>query len=211
MDINKELELVKDFDNSSKFINEPGVFIVKIKSYLLSESRKDYKGNPYIEFAVETEDQKTSNVTFYLLTGKESDKAREFKLKRLKEFLSNANADDKLKGDEYLNSIIGSKIKALFKKSEYIGKDKNNFNKPVIKEIIEYSFSSKPEETIKGVQSYFHTPLRPSDMEKFNLRLAEWESEYKQSATAATKAEPVADKGMSDDSLGDEKGDDLPF
>jgi hypothetical protein len=48
-------------------------------------------------------------------------------------------------------------------------------------------------------------------MEKFNLRLAEWESEHKQSATAATKAEPVADKGMSDDSLGDEKGDDLPF
>ena len=48
MDINAELELVKDFDNSSKFINEPGVFIVKIKSYLLSESRKDYKGNPYI-------------------------------------------------------------------------------------------------------------------------------------------------------------------
>ena len=84
MDINAELELVKDFDNSSKFINEPGVFIVKIKSYLLSESRKDYKGNPYIEFAVETEDQKTSNVTFYLLTGKESEKAREFKLKRLK-------------------------------------------------------------------------------------------------------------------------------
>ena len=209
MNIDDELGLVKDYDNSSKFINEPGVYIVKIKSFLLSESKKDYKGNPFVEFAVETEDAKTCNITFYRLTGKESDNAREFKLKRLKEFLSNANADDKLKGNEYLNSVIGNKVKGLFKKSEYIGKDKNNFNKPVIKEIVEYSFCSKPEDTIKGVQSYFHTPLKPAEMEKFNLRLAEWESENKTKPLST----PIVDEGLpspAKESLGDE-GDDLPF
>ena len=208
MTLNDELNLVKDFKNTSKFINEPCVLIVKIISYETSESKKDYKGNPFIEFDLEDEDGRRNTVTFYRITGKETDKAREFKIKRLKEFLANAEYDESLEGEEAIKSVVGKKVKALFKKVEYIGKDKDNFNKPIIKEVIEYSFCAKVNDTIKGNQSYFHTPLKPIKLEQFKERLAEWEAEHK-----PTKSKEK-DEGLSapkTDSIEDENGDDLPF
>ncbi len=210
MNLNEELNLVKNYDNSGKYINEPGVFIVEIKSYSTSENKKDYKGNPFIEFTVEDEKNRSNTITFYRITGKESENAREFKLRRLKEFFTNAGYDDSLEGEEQIKSVIGKKVKALFKKVEYIGKEKDNYNKPVIKEITEYSFSVKIDETIKGNQSYFHTQLKPSEIDKFKERLADWEAEHKNSANQT--ATTTEDKGL-DDPTGtfEEKTDDLPF
>lgn len=213
MNLNDELNLVKDFKNSGKYINEPGVFIVKITGYQTSESKKDYKGNPFIEFTVQdVESEKENTITFYRITGKESDTAREFKLKRLKEFLANANYNDTLNGEDAIKSVIGNRVKALFKQIEYVGKDKDNYNKPVIKTAIEYSFCAAEHNTIKGNQSYFFTPLKPAKMEQYKERLADWESEHKPSQAAATQGKPASDKGLDDDnSIGDTEGDDLPF
>jgi len=208
MNLNDELNLVKDYENTSKYINEPGVFVVKIMSYDTSESKKNYYGNPFIEFELEDKDGRKNTVTFYRITGKESDTAKEFKIKRLKEFLVNAEYDETLPGEEAIKSVVGKKVKALFKKVEYIGKDKDNYNKPVIKEVVEYSFSSKENDTIKGNQSYFHTPLKPVKLEQFKERLAEWEAEHKPSTSKKQ------DDGLSapkTDSIEDENGDDLPF
>ena len=212
MNLNDELNLVKDFKNTSNYINEPGVFVVKIMSYTTSESKKEYKGNPFIEFELQDKDGRKNTVTFYRITGQETEKAKEFKIKRLKEFLANAEYNDSLPGEEAIKSAVGKKVKALFKKVEYIGKDKDNYNKPVIKEVVEYSFCAKENDSIQGNQSYFHTPLKPAKLEQFKERLAVWEAEHKPSSAEADIKKPTDDGIVpNSDSFEDNKADDLPF
>lgn len=213
MNLNDELKLVNEYKGGNIYINEPGVFIVEVIGYKVSEEDKTYKGNPYIAFNLSDPDGRTKEVTFYRLTGAESEKAKEFKLKRLKEFLTNANYDESLEGEEQIKSVLGNKIKALFKKKEYIGKDKENYYKPVIKTIIEYSFSKKEEETLKGDQSYFYSKLNDKKQEQFDSLLKAWEQENKP-VTQAKTSEDESDEGLNapNDNIDlEENKDGLPF
>jgi hypothetical protein len=209
MDFNTEMDAIAGAETGSKYITEPCVALVEVVSYKMSEERPEYKGTPYMEIVVKTveadpKDSKTSTISFYRTKDGDSDKAREFKLKRMKEFLENAGANFELKGLEVVKSAIGKQLKCLFKQVEYIGKDKNNHNKPEIKKAIEYSFSKKKDEKIEGNQSYFTSTLKEADLNKFKAQLEIWEREH---GTTAAASEP----GESAPATPKKEEDDLPF
>jgi hypothetical protein len=211
MDFNNEMNQIKSAESSSKYIDEPCVVAVEVVSYKLSESDASYKGNPYLEVTVKTvtdnaNDAKIKSITFYRTKDGDSEKAKEFKLKRMKEFMENAEADFSKQGEEVLKDIVGKRLKCLFKNVEYIGKDKDNYNKPVIKSVIEYSFSKKVNEQISGNQSYFHTPLKEVEMEKYKQQLAIWERDHGQSP--ASNEQGQDEPGFTAPSS---QNDDLPF
>jgi hypothetical protein len=176
-------KLVNEFAEISKadlgpnYINESGVKLVTIKDVKLSESNTDYKGNPYIEITLEDKDGAINNAKFFRVTENDSDNAKKVKTKMLKEIFINAKADQsKIKSPiDYLNSIKGNKIKVFFRKEEYIGYDKDNFNKPIIKTIVKYAWSAEENGNIFGNQSHLLKPLNEDKKNKFNFELEQWE------------------------------------
>jgi len=175
-------KLVNEFAEISKadlgptYINEPGVKLVTIKDVKLSESNPDYKGNPYIEITLEDKDGAINNAKFFRVTENDSDDAKRIKTKILKEFFINAKANnDKINSPvEYLNSIKNKKVKVFFRKEEYVGYEKDNMNKPVIKSIVKYGWSSAENEDIYGNQSHLLKPLNDDKRNKFNYELDNW-------------------------------------
>lgn len=211
MDFGAEMEAIKGADTGSKYIDQPCVALVEIVSYKMSESDASYKGTPYLEITVKTvtqdpKDSKIKSITFYRVKDGDTEKAKEFKLGRMKEFLENAGANFELKGNAVLEDAKGKQLKCLFKSVEYIGKDKNNYNKPEIKSAIEYSFSKKSDEKIEGNQSYFHTPLKEVDMEKYKAALQIWERDHAQTSPAIPTTQKGEDAPATTDGV-----DDLPF
>lgn len=202
MSFDDEMKAVASAETAGKYISEPCVEVVTLKSYKMSES--DYKGCPYIEVVFETDNSEKAINTSRLYRVRDTDKPEvaEIKNKRIKELFENAEADFTLSGEQIIKSAIGKKVKALFKKSEYQGADAALNNKPIIKTKIEYSFSTNANSEITGNQSYFHTPLNPKALAKFNADMERWERD---NPPGGVDTPIVADDPPTDN------GSDLPF
>ena len=168
-----------EVSSGGNYINKAGVALVNITAAELSP--KDHQGCPYIEFKFETlgddkgENKQTSSVRLYRVRDTDSDKGKEFKLKRIKEILHNAGADFNKKGFEVVKTSIGKTINVLFKSSEYIGVIKDENNKPVVRTKVEYSFSSPSNRDIIGTQKYLFSQLSNEDQAKFEGQIKNWE------------------------------------
>lgn len=189
MSFEDEMKDIKNAETSGNYIKKACVEIVTIKGYKMSP--KEHTGCPYIEFTFETTDSSKAINTTKLFRVREGDSPEviEFKNKRLKELLQNAEANFTLKGEQVVSSVVGKKVKALFKEVEYLGYDKNNFNKPEIKTKIEYSFSAKATDEINGNQSYLFSALREADRKKFEGETEKWLRDNPSSATQTPNAE----------------------
>lgn len=199
MSFKDELNAIKKTETSAKYINKPGVQLLKVTNYSLSESNKDYKGKPYIEFNMTNADGEITNAKFYRAQADDSDKAKDFKRKQLKEFFDNVGANFELEGEEFLKSAVNKKLKVLLREEEYIGKDKTNNNKPEIKSIVRYAWSAAEDGEIGGNQSHLHKKLDEKRMSQFKAQLDAWEAEHGVSE-GAKMPEPQQ-----------EADDDLPF
>jgi hypothetical protein len=187
----------------SRFIDEAGVYSLQIKGFKTSEDDQKYIGKPFFEFEVEeVGTAKKANIRFYRTTKDDKEEVQKYKRAAIKSFLENADANFTLKGIDMLKSVIGKKVKALFKKEEFIGKDKDQNNMPVIKESVKYSFSKPINEEITGTQNYLYKRLSPADIEKYNEQLKDWKK-HNQSASA-TPTTGGAEPGLPID-------DDMPF
>jgi len=212
MSFEDEMNDIKKAETTGNYIRKACVEIVTIKSFKMSP--KDHAGCPFIEFVFETTNAEKAISTNRLFRVREGDSPEiiEFKNKRLKELLENAGADFKLKAEQVIASAVGKKVRALFKEVEYIGYDKDNFNKPEIRTKIEYSFSAKAENEINGNQSYLFSALREKDRNKFNGELEKWNRDNP--STNNTTSEPksatqeLLDEGNDSPA---EEDDDLPF
>ena len=207
MSFEDELNAIAKVSTGGNYISEPCVELVTIKSYQMSPS--DHKGCPYIQFTFETnedvvENRRIHNQRLYRVQEGDSEIAIEIKNKKLKELLSNAGADFTLKGEEVIKSAVDNQVNALFKNVEKIGVDGNNNNKPIIKTMIEYSFSSVPSRAIEGKQSYLFTPLNAKNLAKYNAELAKWERDNPSGGQVATPTQTIADDNAP-------TGDGLPF
>jgi len=188
MSFDDEMNDIENTETTGKYIQDACVEIVTLKGYAISPA--DYKGVPYVDFTFETtnEDKAVNTSRFFRVKPDDSPDVAGYKRKKLKELLENAAADFTLKGEAVIKSAIGLTVKALFKKVEYGGVDGNLNNKPIIKTKIEYSFSAKSEDAIKGNQSYLYTPLNAKSLAKFNADMAKWERDNPQ---AQSTAQPV--------------------
>jgi len=206
MDFNAEMNSIGNADLGSKYINEPCVKLVMIKSYKLDVTEINKK--PYLEIVFETipvadgEDKMLHTHKFWRVTDTDTEQVKEIKNKRIKELLMNAGADFKLPGEQVLQSIVGNRVYALFKVVEKSIEDKNNHGMPIIKDIIEYSFSSTPDKPIVGTQKWFRTPLSPEKRQQHDVKLAKWQQEYGSNPTpkvGATESQPSPNTGNDDD------------
>lgn len=209
MSFDKEFEsIVKQESSGGKYISIPGVFVVEITGCKLSDDieKKDFKGTPYILFTFKTDEDLTSDQKFHRVKDGDSEKAIEYKQSKIKELFANAGVNLAESGAKALIEIAGKKVKALFRTEEYVGYDKDNQNKPIIKEVIKYLYSGPADAKLAGKQSYFQKPLNEKDKAKYDAELKKWNRDNPSDASPEAKAEPTKD----DDSKV-EANDDLPF
>jgi hypothetical protein len=222
-DLDAEFEQIKAQSLGLSWLKEPCVSVCEIIEITDSSKIDDYTGKPYFEFLCktdrinpDTEEPLHIKCRFGRVYAGLSDKAKEIRLQQLKEFLTNANADFSKKGMEILMSVKGNSVKCLFRNREYIGVDKDANNKPVIKTILEYGFSTGPTDDIKSNESYFFKGLRDQDKGKLSAQLADWKrdnpdfvetpsAEIPVPEVSGDPARPVEEPGNT------EADDDLPF
>jgi hypothetical protein len=200
MSFDSEMEEVKTAKVGPKYINTAGPQLLKITGYTLSEDVKEYTGKLYIEWHTVNADGLVANIKMYRKEATDSDAAKEFKLKQLKQFLENAGADFGLKGDAFLNSVKDKKILALMREEEYVGKDKNNNGKPEIKSIVRYAWSAPENGELNANASHLKKSLSEKDVAKYQAQTDAWNEAYGGGGSSAEMPTPTA----SDD-------DDLPF
>jgi len=206
MSFDDEMNDIESTETKAQYITEACVTVVAIKSYAMSPA--DHPGVPYVEFTFETEEKQVSTNRFFRVKPEDSPEVAGFKKKKLKELLENAGADFTLKGEQVIKSAIGLKVKALFKKVEYVTIDGNQNNKPIVKTKIEYSFSAKADDTIKGNQSYLFTPLNEKAHTKLAAELAKW---VRDNPEGGADTPIVADTPPPVPTDGAVQPDDLPF
>ena len=190
--------------------SEPGVKLVTLKNYKMSP--KDHPSRPYIEFTFETcsDDKSVNSSRLYRTLPTDTPEVRGYMNKGIKELLTNAGANWEEKGEVVIKSAIGNKVKALFKQEEYVGKDKNMNNMPVIRTNIKYSFSGHPDKELAGNQSYMFKKLKPADMMKFEAEMKKWERDNPTQAAALEPSTAGSVDAPETDTPADDS-DDLPF
>jgi len=196
MSFDSEMEEVKTAKVGPKYINTAGPQVLKITGYTLSENVKDYTGKLYIEWHTINADGLVANIKMYRKMEADSDAAKEFKLKQLKQFLENAGADFKLKGDAFLDSVKNKKVLALMREEEYVGKDKSNNDKPEIKSIVRYAWSAPEGGELNANASHLKKSLSDKDVAKYQEMTDFWNKQY--GATAGSEM-PTDAKAEDDD------------
>tara|TARA_R110000787_G_scaffold90130_2_gene190596 strand:- start:326 stop:964 length:639 start_codon:yes stop_codon:yes gene_type:complete len=212
MNFDDEMKDVQKAELGGNYIKTGCVEIVTLKSYKMSPTDASFTGCPYIEVTFETlgdekgENKNVNSSRLYRVRSTDGENSKEWKLKRIKELFANAGADWSLGGEATIKSAMGKKVKALFKEVEYIGVNANLNNKPEIKTKVEYSFSAKSDDVIKGNQSYLRSNLNETDQAKLAAELEKWNRDNPVGGnnTPIVLAEPVS---VTKDGV----VDDLPF
>lgn len=199
-----ELEGVKNqevnTENNKKYLPK-GLHKVKMVSYQFLEPEKQC---PYFSFDVEDEKEYKSTCRIY--REREGDKPDTIAWKResLKRFFQAAGADFSQKDPaKFCQSALNNYFNIVLKEEEYIGYDKTNRNKPVIKSVVKYNFAEPlinedgVEVSISLKDSYTYKPLDEKDRKRLEFELEEWNN----------KTETSSDE--SNDSV--DGNDDLPF
>jgi len=160
------------------YIDKPGAHKVSIANYFMSEDLDGHKGCPFVKFYCETSDGKTTGIKFFRTREGDSEKASAYKKERILKFLRNANADLSAKGKAIFDSIVGKNVYVLLTNREYATIDSNNNSKPIVKNTIDYLFSSDKE--ITNVKpTMLNTELSEKDNTKYQSDLSSWESANK--------------------------------
>ena len=149
----------------------PGAHECKITALTTSDNLEDYKGSPFIQYAVSS-NGKVGRCRFWVV--KETDKAstREWKSKQIKDFLINAGVKDFSDDSKAMNDAIGKSLMITFISEEYISVNKEN-EEPVIRTTTRYRWSSKSGGKCTYNQDMNKT-LNDKEMSEFSMKHSEW-------------------------------------
>lgn len=192
----------------SKWLKEPFVGLIKIVDIKISEKEKKkdgtlYTGLPYFKFMILTKTREQSSIIFWREVEGADAKKNEDKRNKLKKFLDNAGADTTKTGLDYLNSVIGKKLKAVLKTQDEFSTSSTGV--PQVLKKITYSYSCKETEELEGVNiSQLHIPLSEKDQAAYNSAIAVYEQ--------AMGAAPAHQDTIAGDNAnpGEEKDEDFP-
>lgn len=225
-DFNAEFKNIANVEMGGNYISTPGVHIVAItKAQLSEQANPSHTGTPYIEFTFKTAEGGLENTTkLYRVKDGDSPDTQKYKNQKLREIFENAGISLEQQGVSALQNIIGKQIKALFRSEEYVGYDKTNANKPIVKSIIKYLYSSKANAALQGNESYFKSALKEKERKRYEFELAEWNKKYGQATTAPSgppanvQGQPAAAPQAAPehvvhqpDGSADDDSDDMPF
>ena len=155
-------------NTKKEFVTE-GAYRCRITGMSTSEDKENYKGSPFIEFDVITEDNKNGRCRFWVIKETDSPKSAEWKAKSLKEFLVNAGVRDFATDNDAFNSAIGKWINVVFTFEEYLTTDRET-GKPKIGKMIRYRWSSKDGQQITYNPDY-NKPLSVEDKQQYQYLL----------------------------------------
>jgi hypothetical protein len=150
----------------------PGAHQCKITGLTTSETLEDYKGSPFIQYAVKSESGKVGRCRFWVVKETDKQSTREWKTKQIKDFLINAGVKDFSDDSKAMNDAIHKDIMIAFISEEYVGINKEN-QEPVIRNAIKYRWSSK----VGGKCTYnndMNQTLTNEQMVEFSKKHAEW-------------------------------------
>jgi len=119
----------------------PGAHECKITGLTTSEQLEDYKGSPFIQYAV-TSNGKVGRCRFWVVKETDKQSTQEWKSKQIKDFLVNAGVQDFSDDSKAMNDAIGNSLMVTFISEEYISKNRDN-QEPVIRTATKYRWSAK--------------------------------------------------------------------
>ena len=151
----------KGQSNTKKEFVTEGAYRCRITGMSTSEDKENYKGSPFIEFDVITEDNKNGRCRFWVIKETDSPKSAEWKAKSLKEFLVNAGVRDFATDNDAFNSAIGKWINVTTDRET---------GKPKIGKMIRYRWSSKDGQQITYNPDY-NKPLSVEDKQQYQYLL----------------------------------------
>ena len=119
----------------------PGAHECKITGLTTSEQLEDYKGSPFIQYAV-TSNGKVGRCRFWVVKETDKQSTQEWKSKQIKDFLVNSGVQDFSDDSKAMNDAIGNSLMVTFISEEYISKNRDN-QEPVIRTATKYRWSAK--------------------------------------------------------------------
>ena len=149
----------------------PGAHECKITGLTTSEQLEDYKGSPFIQYAV-TSNGKVGRCRFWVVKETDKQSTQEWKSKQIKDFLVNSGVQDFSDDSKAMNSAIGNNLMVAFISEEYIGKNRDN-QEPVIRTATKYRWSSK----VGGKCTYnndMNQTLTDEQMADFSKQHSDW-------------------------------------
>ena len=149
----------------------PGAHECRITGLTTSEQLEDYKGSPFIQYAV-TSNSKVGRCRFWAVKETDKESTKEWKTKQIKDFLINAGVRDFSDDSKAMNDAIGNSLMVTFISEEYIGINKDN-EEPVIRTATKYRWSAKSG----GKCTYNHDmnqTLNDEQMAEFSKKHSEW-------------------------------------
>ena len=149
----------------------PGAYECKITGVTTSEQLEDYKGSPFIQYAV-TSNSKVGRCRFWAVKETDKPSTKEWKTKQIKDFLINAGVKDFSDDSKAMNDAIGKSLMITFISEEYIGINREN-EEPVIRTATKYRWSAKSG----GKCTYNHDmnqTLTDEQMSEFSTKHSEW-------------------------------------
>jgi len=149
----------------------PGAYECKITGLSTSDQLEDYKGSPFIQYAV-TSNGKVGRCRFWVVKETDKPSTQEWKTKQIKDFLINAGVKDFSDDSKAMNDAIGSSLMITFISEEYIGMNRDN-QEPVIRTSTKYRWSAKSG----GKCTYNHDmnqTLTDEQMAEFSNKHASW-------------------------------------
>ena len=149
----------------------PGAYECKITGLSTSDQLEDYKGSPFIQYAV-TSNGKVGRCRFWVVKQTDKPSTQEWKTKQIKDFLVNAGVKDFSDDSKAMNDAIGNSLMITFISEEYIGINRDN-QEPVIRTSTKYRWSAKSG----GKCTYNHDmnqTLTDEQMAEFSSKHASW-------------------------------------
>ena len=148
-----------------------GAYDCKITGLTTSEQLEEYKGSPFIQYAV-TSNGKVGRCRFWVVKETDKPSTQEWKSKQIKDFLVNAGVKDFSDDSKAMNEAIGNSLMITFISEEYIGVNRDN-QEPVIRTATKYRWSAKSG----GKCTYnndMNQTLTDEQMSEFSEKHAAW-------------------------------------
>ena len=149
----------------------PGAHECTITGLTTSEQLEDYKGSPFIQYAV-TSNGKVGRCRFWVVKETDKQSTQEWKTKQIKDFLVNAGVKDFSDDSKAMNDAIGNSLMVTFISEEYIGKNRDN-EEPVIRTATKYRWSAKSGGNCTYNNDMNQT-LSNEEMSEFSMKHSEW-------------------------------------
>ena len=150
---------------------EPGAHLCKITGITTSDQLDDYKGSPFIDYAV-ISNGKVGRCRFWAVKETDKPSTQEWKAKQIKDFLINSGVRDFSDDSKAMNDAVGKSLMVTFISEEYISVNRDT-DEPVIRTSVKYRWSAK-EGSKCTYNADMNQQLSEEEMSEFSMKHSEW-------------------------------------